>query len=181
MIVGLDLSFGSTGYCIGDAESDPIFGSLSFNDLSHDNKRYAVYLKWLSARLKEHQPEIVGYEAAFQGINPKTTQVLFGLAAITEAVSEIRGAKTVPVAINDWRKNIWGRGTVNGYYDPIQGKNVSRRDALKEASVRFTKGLGFEVRNDDEADAIGVWLYTHLHRGNQRGARRILERAKKVF
>lgn len=181
MIVALDLSFSSTGWCIGDAEGDPVFGSLSFSDKAEENRRYAVYLKWLSARLKEHQPEIVGYEAAFQGKNPKTTAVLFGLAAITEAVAEIRGAKTVPVSIGDWRKNIWGRGAVNGYYDPVRGKQISRRDALKEASVRFSQGLGWNVANDDEADACGVWLYTHLHRGNQRGARRILERSKKVF
>jgi hypothetical protein len=73
-------------------------------------------------------------------------EVSFGLAAILQAVAHLRGC---------YRVEAYRTIDVRRFF---LGDNPKRKVAKRE-TINGCRALGIDVQNDDEADAVALWLY----------------------
>jgi hypothetical protein len=152
-ILALDIAT-RTGWAVGAVgQRAPMFGSIRFGKpgASHD-AIFANALKWASANFKTWRPDRIMFEAPLPTIfhrgttNISTTRILFGLPAIMQAVAYLRGVYDVrDAAAKDVRIFFLG--------------NNLRRDAAKAATIKRCRMLGWDVEDDNAADACALWLY----------------------
>ena len=155
----------STGIAAGDGTAAPDLRAFSPR---REDRQYADFMRWWSARVKEYEPSLIAVEAPFVGPGkPDAARVLFGLVGIAQGIAELRGVPLIQVNIGSWRAAFIGKGRFKDEHDPVTGKTVKGRDVAKRACLRVCHSLAWEVRNDDnKADACGVWAYAHLNYGN---------------
>lgn len=172
IILSLDLSKRCTGFAVWDeAWEKPRYGSWSLgSEMASDG---AVFLKL--HRCLNDLRQLAAFEWIYheEAINPAnlngvtniaSLRLQAGLAAHVESFAEARRCHVQRVNIGSWRK---------GFIDPdlvsqaqadarrkrkLTGKG-SARDKLKRLAIERARQLGFEPRNDDEAEAIGVLDY----------------------
>jgi hypothetical protein len=158
-ILALDLSKASTGWARWDGKSQrPTYGSLPLGS-AYANRldTYRAFHKfWMEVRLFK-DPEYVVIEAP---ANPKhipyptkfdNDRKLIGLVEVAWYFCMCLGLSqgTVrEVSVKAWRGPFIG-----------PQKRGTPRDDIKTLTMKRCKQLGFQVLNDDEADAIG--LLTH--------------------
>ena len=166
VILALDLSKRSTGWALGHGGTPPLARSIGFRGAGR-GAVLAEYFHWLRDRLITNAPDLVAYEAPIKSTRAKgsteTMMLLWGMAAITEAVCSMKGLRMVAVPIPTWRKAFLGHGY------PIDPKG----DA-----VRMCDNLGWPVQTHDEAEACGVWCWAHLSHGDADAMHDQLSRAK---
>ncbi len=166
-ILALDLSKRSTGCAIGDGTHYPHTSTQAFIGNCR-GEVFGSYLRWFRD-LTLGTVELVVYEAPLLTTKVKGSSeklmLLVGMAAITEAICAIRAVPipVVSVASSTWRVAFLGEGFPK---DP------------KGDAVRMCGSLGWRVRNDDEADACGVWAWAHLNHGDVAQMRDQLSRAQ---
>lgn len=165
-VLALDLSKHGTGWAVGCGGAFPLARTVSFKS-AHRGGVFAQYMAWLRDHLLTSPVDVVAYEAPLlttkvQGSSEKL-MLLIGLAAMTEAVCSMFAVPVKPVAASTWRVAFLGEGFPK---DP------------KGDAVRMCGSLGWQVSNDDEADACGVWCWAHLNHGDVDAMRGQLSRAK---
>ena len=171
IIMGLDISKTCTGMAVGDGSVPPVLRSCGFGANDPDAV-YWTFMRWLSARMKEYQPDLLMVEAGFIAMNghsnAETVETLFGLAGCARALA---GRGPIPyrtVRVETWRKSFIGKGRFRDEHDPSTGKTIKGRDVAKRACLRVCHSLAWNVGTDDnKADACGVWVHAHLNHGNQ--------------
>jgi len=85
---------------------------------------------------------------------------LIGGAIIVETVAHLRGAPRIQLAnVQDVRRHFTGQRTFSKAIDPSTGKKLSSRDAAKAATIAMCRLQGWEVENDDAADAAALWSW----------------------
>lgn len=165
-ILALDLSKVGTGWATGQGGGRPLCRSLGFNGV-HRGAVLAQYLAWLRDRLLTTNPDLVAYEAPIMTAKAKgstnTLFLLIGLAAITETICSMKATPVVSVGSSSWRLAFLGEGFPE---DP------------KARAVAMCRELGWPVQSEDEADACGVWAWSHLKHGDRDEMRDQLSRAK---
>jgi hypothetical protein len=152
-ILALDLAK-NTGWALGAlGDHVPGFGSIRFGavDCSSDAK-FAHALQWISDFLKRHKVDLVVFEAPLHfGLRrgksrPGNDETAFGLAAITQAVAHLRGIYDVRQAeTKDVRRFFLG--------------DNPKRHIAKRETIGRCRGLGIHVDDDNQADAIALWLF----------------------
>lgn len=154
MLLALDINSRRVGWAIG-GPADPrprlsawsLYGCQTEDDLA---RSCAALYRSISDLSKFIKPRFVYYEAPFnpQGAerqsNAHTVRGLLSLAAVAMAAGVNAGAITKPVHVATWRKHFCGQG---------------RPENPKRATMDRCRLLGWDVKNDDEADAAGVWAF----------------------
>ena len=149
-IMALDLAT-TTGWAIGKPGSAPLHGSVKFGASSHE-ATFAKAFEWMTEKCVFHRPQIVIWEAPLATMfrrgktTVNTTTVLYGLPAVIGAAAYRRG-------IYDLRK-----ADTKDVRQHFIGSNPKREKA-KPMVVKQCQRLGWQVTDDNEADALATWHY----------------------
>jgi len=152
VIMALDLA-STSGWAVGEPGATPEHGSIRFAKpgASHE----AVFAKaggWMVNAIEKYHPELVVWEAPLPTsfrrgrTTADTTSLLFGLPAVVGAaayclkVFDIRKAETRDVRMH------------------FIGSNPKRAQA-KPLVMRQCRAMGWDVVDDNEADALATWHY----------------------
>lgn len=148
-VLALDLASVS-GWAVGEPGGTPLHGSIKFGGTSSHEATFAKAFRWMNTMLVEHAPTLVVWEAplptSFKTSNVNTTTLLYGLPAVIGAATYLRGGY-------DCRKA--DTAAVRHHFI---GCNPKRAKA-KPMVVRQCFAMGWEVADDNEADALATWHY----------------------
>lgn len=151
IVLALDLAR-ITGWACGRPGEPPSHGSVQFANAGSSHEAvFAGALRWMGATVRQYQPELVLWEAPLAGFKGgrttnDTTTILFGLPAVIGAVAyqhdifDIRKADTRDVRIH------------------FIGKNLKRVQAKIHTKMQC-RAMGWDVGDDNEADALATWHY----------------------
>ena len=105
---------------------------------------------WLRATILVLQPAWIVYEAPLPGKNQKsdsTALLLISLCGLVELEAELVGTRTFKAGNNVVKKHVTGLG------------RYKTREAGKLAMIEVCREWGFDPRDDNEADALGLMDY----------------------
>jgi hypothetical protein len=153
-VMALDIA-STTGFAIGEVGSklQPISGSVRFapQGASHE-AIFAGALKWASATIKLHAPRTIVWEAPLATsfkrgkTTANVTTVLYGIPAVIGAVAHLLGVYDVRKAeTRDVRLHFIGKSP--------------KRDEAKRLTMRQCRAHGWDIGDDNEADALAIWSY----------------------
>lgn len=143
LILGLDLAT-RTGWCLGPiGASPPAFGTHRLPSTGDDIGRFlAAYEDWLIAKVNADQPARVFFEAPILSQRTQTARKLMSLAGVTEMVCHRLGIPVQEVNISSAKKFFTDDGRAD-----------------KPKMVGAARSRGWEVEDDNQADACAIWLY----------------------
>jgi crossover junction endodeoxyribonuclease RuvC len=150
-VLALDLA-SISGWACGEPGGKPAHGSHRFARAGASHEAiFAGAVRWINGLLNEYEPRVVVWEAPLAGFKGgKTTNdvttVLFGLPAVIGAVVYLRG-------IYDIRK-----ADTRDVRLHFIGSNPKRAEA-KPKVIRQCRVMGWDVEDDNEADALATWSY----------------------
>ncbi len=153
-ILALDLSKRSTGWaCYADGDSGPSYGHWVLgSEFTSDGRTYCKLHENMTDLHSLGPIDAVYFEeplhpAKLQGhTNITSLRVLAGLAAHAQSWGEAMQCRHIhAVNMSSWRKDFIG-----------SQKRGTKRHTLKSLSLERCRQLGFNPRNDDEADALGI-------------------------
>jgi hypothetical protein len=151
-VLALDLA-STSGWAYGEPGATPEHGSIRFasKGASHE----AIFAKaagWMVGMIDAYHPELIVWEAPLPtsfsrgSTNTDTTSLLFGLPAVV-------GAAAYCCKVFDVRK-----AETRAVRQHFIGQNPKRAKA-KPMVMRQCRAMGWEVADDNEADALAVWHY----------------------
>ena len=161
ILLALDISKRSTGVAIGDGSRAPALSALGFEGGNLGQIGW-TFQRWLRDQLVAINPVLVILEKPFVGKTDDLwrQQLMLGLGFVAQTTAAMRRIPVKVVAVQTWRKAFLGYG---------------RPTSPKEATIRMCQMLKWPCgKNDDMADAAGIWAWGHLHHGNRRGMHRML-------
>lgn len=156
-ILALDLAT-VTGWCIGRIGERPRFGTWRLKSKDDEPERAS---RNLGCRLRDilsvESIDVIAYEAAISaggvirmGSASRTADMLLQLPGAVQAVAGCYGVFTTKKHVQSVRKAFLG---------------VARPEFPKEAVIAHCRSLGFDVSDDNAADAIAIWYaqsgYSH--------------------
>jgi hypothetical protein len=156
-ILALDLAT-TTGWCRGEVgDAIPHFGTVKFISKGHygGDDAFAAALDWMIEMKREWRkpPDILILESMLPPEamrNQTSRQVrdrLAGLHGVVRGMSSSWGVGEITeVAVGDVRKH-------------FVGTRVLRRIQAKKAVIERCRALGWNVANDNEADACAIWSF----------------------
>lgn len=98
--------------------------------------------------------------------NIETIRVLSGLAAHIESFGYAVGLRTTQgINVDSWRPAFIGRINSSEAKRKAKAAGKSASDSLKALTKERCRQLGFDPRNTDEADALGILDYACASRG----------------
>jgi len=148
-------------------------GTWKLPEGTHQERARAVALA-LSRFLANHPVELAGIEIPQAGVpvrkvqvrdafgvreetrvmgSGKTQNLLWSLNAACQGVFTVHGIPVRDIGVGEWRKAIFGNGSING----VESKRRSKAELIR---------MGVEVANQDEGEAgmMLCWLNNHLRR-----------------
>lgn len=143
MILAIDPSVHSLGWAYGDGTpANTIIGTKSFSHCTLDyGFLFMTYKGWVCDMITEHQPTILAIESTYPGIKGKAGYLLNNLNGATHTAAYVHDIDRIEFTPKAVKKFF----TSNG--------NASKIDMFLKAEE-----MGFNVSNDDEADAVAVLL-----------------------
>lgn len=143
----LDLATAS-GWAAGPIGSTPTFGGFRVHG-SELGRWLADARAQLELLINCHRPTLIVFEApaVYAGASAlSTVRKLVGLTDLTELIAHDRGIPVREASAREIAKALLGR-------------SPAKRKPKKAATLAAIKALGFAVRDDNEADAVALWLY----------------------
>lgn len=143
----------SMGVAFGIAGKIPRATTIDFGRVGSQEARFAKAISKTRYLVDRYKPEVIYYEAAIGGKHANA--FLIGLAACVTGAAAGQGVEPQKVTANAIRKHFLGRAL-----DSRDFPSMKRRDAkgqIKAAVIARCRMLGWEPRNDDEADAMALW------------------------
>lgn len=146
-ILALDLAT-KTGWCVGEHDAEPNFGTYALPKTDDDIGRFLVAFEdWLVGMMALEDPELVVFEAPIflggRNSNIMTARKLMGLANQTEVVCYRRGVTCREGHLQKVKKFFAGHGR-----------------AEKADMIAAARRFGFAVTDDNQADSVGLWCFT---------------------
>ena len=142
-----------TGWCLGRVGVKvPEFGSFRFASRTASHEAiFADAILTFSRWTKFLRPDRIVYEEPLQfrgrASRKGNDEILYGLPAIMQGVAHLRGIYDVRCAAPREVRNF------------VLGSNP-KRDVAKKATIHRCKLLGWDVPDDNAADACALWLYS---------------------
>lgn len=137
----------STGYAKGEPDALPSFGSIRFPSTGDNFGRHQANVRTeLAQILTVERPALIGYEQpSIFGITTPATVIKLCCYASTIEELCLKENFNIPVRM----------------INPSQVKKfwTGRGNAKKPEMVTRARQLGFQVANDDEADAVAQWFF----------------------
>lgn len=166
-ILSLDQS-SRTGWAFGVTKAEIstwLFGSFRTPKRPDDGDRLVIFRNGLVELIEAHGPELVAYEEPYfplQGFaavqkegehrmpfNPTTVKFLMMLRGVLTETTARYGIPTESFTSSAWRVTALGFGRAKGVGAP----------ELKRLMIQKAKSLGLNVKDDNEADAVGILMH----------------------
>lgn len=150
-VAALDLA-AATGIAIGEPGAAPVFWTEKLGDPDH---RGMALMRIVSELIRKRGVEGITIEAPVLKMGPKasadTLRSLIGLYAVADAAARYCGVKPVAGDVRTVRKHFLG-------YNP------KGREEAKRAVKNRCRALGWDVRDDNQADACALldWRLAQL-------------------
>lgn len=147
-ILAMDIATVS-GWARGRVGEQPTFGSIRFGGAE---SVFASAMIWMLDTMATEPPDQIILEAmlpptAMKGQTSRAVRDrLAGLHGVIRGVAALRG-----IALSD--------APVGAVRSHFIGESSLRRDAAKAAVMERCQALGWEVKNDNEADACALWSF----------------------
>jgi Holliday junction resolvasome RuvABC endonuclease subunit len=144
-ILFLDLAT-RAGWCVGAPDETPRYGTKVLPSTGEDIGRFAAaYNEWLLDMITLESPGLVVFEAPILAgrTNLTTARKLTGLAWHTEFVCNLRQVRVREHHLQSIKKMFAGSGRAD-----------------KDAMIAAARRLGFDPKDDNQADALGGWCCT---------------------
>lgn len=157
-----------TGYAVGDERSDAkfIFGSFRMPKRDDIGERLVIFRDGLVGLIEDHQPDLVAYETPFFPVgnqasavgepgkkgarfNVNTIKFLHNLEGVLIETTARYSIPTEHFPSSSWRVTALGYGRLP------QGA----QEDFKKLMIKRAKMLGYNVKDDNEADAIGMLMH----------------------
>ena len=152
LVLALDLAT-RTGWAIGEPGKTPVSGSIRFASQGASHEAiFARAFAWAGEIIENNAPTTIVWEAPMPTsfnrgrTTSDVTTILFGLPAIV-------GAAAYRLGIYDVRK-----ANTKDVRNHFIGCNPKRARA-KPLVMRQCRAMGWEVEDDNEADALAVWHF----------------------
>ncbi len=149
-VLALDIATASGWATDGCAVCPPRFGTWRVPG-GTANLGHAIFRfnQWLYEIAATYQPDIIAYEAPFMSsgggkTNPQTMFLLIGLCAVAESVAYAHKVRAIQAHVQTVRKHFVGHG---------------RPDNPKKVVAARCRQLGWDVRDDNAADACAIWTW----------------------
>lgn len=143
MLLCLDLSLNSTGYCIGEGDHIHATGVICPSKCLSQYKRVQSNLSAIRTLISKYNIHTVAIEEQAHGKKSSSTKILGEQQGVIKYAIWCDPAVSVAgVAITLWKKHLTGNGS-----------------ASKELIASTLKDLGYECETQDEYDAIGIYKY----------------------
>ena len=152
MIVALDVAT-LTGVAVGNPGSVPKAWSVSLGKPGNDDSKFSGALVLTHTLIEAHRPRLLAIEAPVGG--PKASHLLIGLAACIRGVAENRGVEVHAYPINSIRKHFMGRALAKRDYPALSV--YAAKKAMKGEVMQRCRLLGWQVSDDNAADAAALW------------------------
>ncbi|WP_296203176.1 hypothetical protein [uncultured Hyphomicrobium sp.] len=156
-LLSLDLAT-KLGWTSGDTETgDPVSGIHQLPKGTGDDvgRFLAAYHNFLVQLIEDQKPELITFEApvpAQSNTTISTLLKLWGLCSHTEFVCTWKRIGVRQVPVSTWKSAIVGTCRFS--------KPSTKAQAADYPVVRALHQLGFDhVTDDNEADALGQWIY----------------------
>lgn len=151
-VLALDLA-SLSGWAMGEPGGTPTHGTIRFASAGASHEAiFAGAMNWMAKMIAEHQINIVVWEAPLAAsfkrgtTTVNVTTVLYGLPAVIGAVAFNKGIHDVYKA------------DTKAVRLHFIGRNLPRAAAKKLVKYQCGK-MGWNVRDDNEADALATWSY----------------------
>src|SRR6266404_7236571 len=151
-VMAVDLA-STSGWAVGEPGGTPAHGSVRFASAGTSHEAvFAAAMKWAVEKIARYKPSLVVWEAPIPtsfkrgASNVNTTTLLYGLPAIVGCAAYQHG-------IYDIRK-----ATTRDVRLHFIGQNP-RGHIGKKLVMRQCAAMGWEVADDNEADALATWSY----------------------
>lgn len=152
IILALDLA-SVTGWCVGEPGGPPLHGWLRFASAGASHEAiFAAALKWTHEMITVHAPNLIVWEAPMptsfnRGTsNVNTTTLLYGLPAVVGAVAyQARVPRILKASTKDVRLHFIGQNPKG---------HIGKKLVMRQCRV-----MGWEVDDDNEADALALWSF----------------------
>ncbi|MAI35057.1 MAG: hypothetical protein CMM07_25745 [Rhodopirellula sp.] len=151
----------TTGWAVGDFSGPPDFGSelLGKSGTPH-GARFTQALIMARDLISTYEPDFIACELAIAGGaagGQERAQLAMGYRAAVHTAAFNAGLKPpVEIAVNSVRKFFLGSGAISG-------------KRAKQMTIEYCFELGWEVEDDNQADALAVWCAA----GNQKDLYRL--------
>jgi hypothetical protein len=156
VILSLDLAT-ATGWAVGEAGSAPKSGVFRIARPGTDIGPFLLaFDRWLAATIDLYKPTVIVFESPvlLDKTSIGTLRKLYSLAGLTEMIGHALNVRHVREAdtgtVTKWL-------TGHARYKPVDG--MSGRDLKKAAVMQAVQDLGFDPADDNEADALAIWLW----------------------
>ena len=146
-ILAFDAS-STTGWAsFASAHDAPVVGSYELKASADYGAMALAMLQHVNVLCDEHKPEVVAFEAPIFLPRDRwhTRRLLTCLVVVVELVAAMRGLRCIEVSPGDVKRALGGHG-------------ASKGKQMANAML-----MGWTVKNDHEADAIGVALGTYAY------------------
>lgn len=185
-VLALDQSTKS-GWAFGIERSDDrwLFGSFKMPKRDDNGERLVIFRNTLVDLIKDLKPDLIAYEEPYfplQGFtpaktegkermpfNPVTIKFLLNLQGVLTEATAAHAIPTTSFTSSAWRVTALGFGRAKGITPP----------QLKKMMIARAKALGYAVKDDNEADAIGILMHMLMGKpASERAQGDLLEHAR---
>lgn len=158
-----------TGYAFGVERSDApyIFGSFRMPKRDDNGERLVIFRDGLIGLIEAYQPDLVAYEEVYSPVgmhnakpvegkdhrikfNPATFGFLKNLEGVLIECTARHSIPTEHYPSSSWRSTALGMGRL---------PTGAPQGEFKRMMIRRAKALGYDVKDDNEADAIGILMH----------------------
>lgn len=144
-----------TGVAFGPAGGTPRAVSVDLGKGLPEGQKFSRMMRMVDQFLTMHEPDLVVYEAAIGGAN--SSQYLIGLVACLRGVAANHKLDAKPVYLASVRKHFLGKHLTAK--DFIGLNSYAAKKQIKRVVVNQCRSLGWDVEDDNEADACAAWEY----------------------
>jgi len=153
-VLALDLAT-LTGVAVGSAGESLDFWTHDLGKGASEQHRFGRAIVLTSDLIRDHKPDLVAIEAAVGG--QTASQFLTGLVACVRGVCAIRGVDCETFHIGSIRRHFVGKSlTVKDF--PGMNRGAAKK-AIKDVIIQRCRALGYDPRDDNQADAISLHDY----------------------
>lgn len=150
-ILALDFSKACTGIAFGRPGTLPVLSSKSFAKWEGATlaECASAVIRWLPELLSTYQPDLVVIEAALPPIASRdqvSARLALGADFLIKGACHVRAIRCEECHRGTWTAFVLGSG------------NLKSGEA-KQRSMAIARSVGLEPKNNDEADAAGIWFW----------------------
>ena len=162
IVVALDIAT-QTGIAVGSPGGKPKAWSVDLGKGRGEDARFSKALVLTHELIERHRPDLIAVEAAIGG--KFASAFLIGVVACVRGVAANRGVPVRSYTSGSVRKHFLGRALAKRDFPSL--KPAAATKAIKGEVIARCRLLGWEVADDNAADACALWDFACATAGFQ--------------